>query len=72
MASFLYACTNGCGRVLRFMHPLEDPAVVCESCVVAIADNQATEKKLREKREAAISARGDSVPSGRRGRRRGR
>ena len=44
MASFLYPCINGCGGVQRFMRPHPDP-VTCPSCVKAIKDNKASEKK---------------------------
>ncbi len=55
MASFLYACINGCGGVQRFMRPHPDP-VTCPSCVKAIKDNKASEKKSAVKKRKRIRA----------------
>ena len=42
MASFLYPCTNGCGKMVRFMSIWDIPKeVICDPCVAAIAANKA-------------------------------
>ena len=48
MASFLHACMNGCGRVLRSMTRNPKPTI-CDPCKKAIKANEAEVKRERER-----------------------
>ena len=73
MASYLYPCRNGCGKMVRFVAPRAE-SEVCEPCVRAIVANEESAKEavLREEEAAALreeeereSARSGSISGGR-------